>query len=256
MSYSMNDQPSQPVRSEPVRVALRMPAQTSAVTFGLMGFTILVYLGQMLSQQLLGVDVLAAMGMKANSYIIQGQYYRLITPMFLHGSLAHIGFNMYGLYIVGRGLEKAYGHWRFFLLYMLAGFAGNTLSFLFSPAPSLGASTAIFGLFAAQGVYFYQNRRIYGGQATSVLGNIGVLIVINLAYGFAPGTNIDNFGHLGGLLGGAVYALLAGPVFAIEGYPPDVRLEDKRGEVLPWLVAAVEAAGIALLAATKIFANR
>jgi membrane associated rhomboid family serine protease len=138
------------------------------------------------------------------------------------------------------------------MLYVLAAFAGNVASFWMSANPSLGASTAVFGLVAAQGIYFLQNRRIYGGQASSVLANVGFIIVINLFYGFTT-PSIDNWGHLGGLAGGVAFAFLAGPLFEIEGFAPDVRLADKRGGMLPWLVAAVEGAAIAHIASLKIF---
>jgi rhomboid protease GluP len=252
MSFSPDEQPPQPLRTDTVRVAVRLPAQNTVVTYMILGVTCAVYLAQIASQQLLGGDLPAAMGMKVNSLIMQGQYWRLFTPALLHANIAHIGFNMYALYAFGRGLERAYGHWRFFLLYLLGAFAGNVASFWMSANPSLGASTAVFGLVAAQGVYFFQNRKIYGGQASSVLANVGFIIVINLFYGFTTST-IDNWGHLGGLAGGILFALLAGPLFTIEGYPPDVSLVDKRGALLPWLVAAVEGAGIALIASLKIF---
>jgi len=252
MNYSMNEQPPEPLRTETVRVAVRMPAKTPAVTYVILGVTIAVYLAQMASQQLLGVDLPAAYGMKDNASIIQGQLWRLFTPALLHASLTHIGFNMYALYIFGRRLEQVYGHERFLLLYVLGAFAGNVASFWMSAAPSLGASTAVFGLVAAEGVYFFQNRKIYRGQATSVLYNVGFIIVVNLFLGFAT-TGIDNWGHLGGLVGGAVFAFLAGPLLEIEGFAPDVVLADKRGGMLPWLVAAVEGAGIALIASIKIF---
>jgi rhomboid protease GluP len=88
--------------------------------------------------------------------------WRLFTPLLLHGSIAHIGFNMYALFIIGPGLERYYGHLRFLVLYLLAGFAGNVFSFLFTPALSVGASTAIFGLVAAQGVFLYRHRQLFG----------------------------------------------------------------------------------------------
>jgi rhomboid protease GluP len=200
----------------------------------------------------LGGDLPAALGMKINAYIIQGEYWRLFTPALLHGGWVHIGFNMYALYSFGRGLEQAYGHGRFFLLYLIGAFAGNVASFMLSDNPSLGASTAIFGLIAAEGIYYFQNRKIYGGQARAVLQNIVMVIAINLFYGFTTST-IDNWGHLGGLAGGAVFAFLAGPVFDLEGFPPDLRLVDKHGPLLPWLVGLVEGAAIALIASFKLF---
>jgi rhomboid protease GluP len=240
------------MRIQPVQVRIKMPVSTPWVTYTILGVTIAVFLAQQASSMFLGGDLPAALGMKINQYIIQGEYWRLFTPALLHGSWIHIGFNMYALFSFGTGLERVYGHGRFFLLYLLGAFAGNVASFMFSENPSLGASTAVFGLVAAEGIYYFQNRKIYGGQSRAVLQNIVMVIGINLFYGFTT-TSIDNFGHLGGLLGGALFAFLAGPVFALEGFAPDLRLADKHGPLLPWLVAAVETAAFALVASFKIF---
>jgi rhomboid protease GluP len=195
--------------------------------------TVLVFILQAASQYILnGVDVPAGLGMKVNSLILDGQLWRLITPMFLHGSILHLGFNMYALYIFGPGLERHYGHWRFLLLYFLSGFAGNVMSFLFSASPSLGSSTAIFGLLGAEGVFLYQNRGIFGSTAQRALGNIITIAVINLVIGLSPG--IDNWGHIGGLLGGTLFAWSAGPRLRVEGIYPAVSVIDDRetGDVL------------------------
>jgi rhomboid protease GluP len=191
------------------------------VTYILMAVTIGIYLLQIATQYLLGTDIPAALGVKVNSLIIQGQYWRLITPVFLHGSLIHIGFNMYALFVIGAPLERAYGHARFTVLYFLSAFAGNIFSFLFQPAPSLGASTAIFGLLAAEGILLFQNRSIIH-NARGMLQNVVFLAVINFAIGLSGG--IDNWGHLGGFLGGLGFSWFAGPRLAlnpINGYPFD-----------------------------------
>jgi rhomboid protease GluP len=132
----------------------------------------------------------------------------------LHGSILHIAFNMYALYSIGPGLERRYGTKSFLALYLISGLWGNTLSFLFSQNNSLGASTAIFGLIAAQGVYVYQNRHLLGRAARPLLMNIIMVIAINLMLGLSP--SIDNWGHLGGLFGGLLYAWFAGPTYGIE----------------------------------------
>ena len=245
----------EPVRVEPVRVAVHLPAQKPWVTYTLIIVTVLVYLAQLGSQFLLGDDWPAALGMKINSYIIQGQYWRLITPVLLHGSIFHIGFNMWALFVFGRDVERTYGHSRFFLLYWVGGLAGNVASFL-NPAnvASLGASTAVFAVVAAQAVFWFQNRRLFGRSASANLYNLASVIGINLIFGFTvPG--IDNFGHLGGLVGGAIFAFLAGPLFEVEGFAPDLHLVDHRKGLLAWLVAAVETAGLFLIASLKIFGH-
>jgi rhomboid protease GluP len=188
-----------------------------------------VYALQLLSQYLFaGGDLLFTYGGKMNDYILQGELWRLITPIFLHASIFHIGFNMYALFIFGPELERAYGHWRYLALYLLAGFAGNVLSFVFTPNDSLGASTAIFGLVAAEAVYVYQNRNLFGKRTRPVLLNLALVVVVNFAIGLDPTSQVDNFGHLGGLIGGAIFAWFAGPQWSFEGIFPSVKVVDHR----------------------------
>ena len=190
----------------------RLPAPI--VTYALLGLTILVYIAQLGSQLLLGFDLPAALGIKVNALIAAGQWWRLLTPMLLHGSVMHIVFNMYALLIFGPGLEQHYGRGRFLLLYLIGGFAGNVVSTLFSDANSLGSSTAIFGLFAAQAVFVYRNRALFGDRAAAALRQMAVLAGINFIIGLSPG--IDNWGHLGGFVGGGLFAWWLGPVWEIR----------------------------------------
>jgi rhomboid protease GluP len=211
-----------------------MPQVSPTVTYILMGIIIFVFSLQALSLSIKGKDLPAFYGDKVNSLIAQGQVWRLFTPIFLHASLLHVGFNLYALYVLGPGLERFYGHKRFLALFILSGFAGNVMSFLFSTAPSLGASTAIFGLIGAEGVFLYQNREILGESARQGLRNVIVIALINLFIGFAPGSNIDNWGHIGGLLGGALFAWFAGPLLKVEGIFPSLTVVDQResGDVI------------------------
>jgi rhomboid protease GluP len=211
-----------------------MPQVSPTVTYILMGIIIFVFSLQALSLSIKGIDLPAFYGDKVNSLIAQGQVWRLFTPIFLHASLLHVGFNLYALYVLGPGLERFYGHKRFLALFILSGFAGNVMSFLFSTAPSLGASTAIFGLIGAEGVFLYQNREILGESARQGLRNVIVIALINLFIGFAPGSNIDNWGHIGGLLGGALFAWFAGPLLKVEGIFPSLTVVDQResGDVI------------------------
>ena len=223
------------------QVPVRAPAITPYFTYLLIALNVLVFIAQLGSQSLFGADIPAALGVKDNQLIAQGELWRLFTPMFLHGSILHIGFNMYALYIFGPGLERHFGHGRFLALYFLSGFAGNVFSFAFSPARSLGSSTAIFGLLGAQGVFLYQNREVFGGFARRALNNIIMIAVINLAIGLSPG--IDNWGHMGGLIGGTLFTWFAGPVLVVDGIFPDLSVRDQRE--LP--DALLTAAGVGLL---------
>jgi rhomboid protease GluP len=166
--------------------------------------------------------------MKVNQAILEGEYWRLVTPMFLHGSILHLGFNLYALYILGRRIERFFGSSRYLLLFLIAGITGNLFSFFFTPAPSLGSSTAIFGLLAAEGVFIFQHRELFGNRSQVALRQIIQVAVINFLIGLSPG--IDNWGHLGGLIGGAIFSWFAGPLFKLERTPTQIRFVDQRAE--------------------------
>ena len=111
--------PTPPESSPPVqsgRAAVRLPQNAPYVTYTILALTILAFLGQMATEALFGFDVLAIFGLKVNELIAEGQFWRLFTPMLLHGSLLHIGFNMYALYLFGPRLERYFGHGRFLAL--------------------------------------------------------------------------------------------------------------------------------------------
>jgi membrane associated rhomboid family serine protease len=133
--------------------------------------------------------------------VAAGEVYRLVTAMFLHYGVLHLLMNMWALWVLGRSLEAVLGPARFLALYLIAGFGGNVAAYVFT-APNdatAGASTAIFGLFAA---LFVIMRRL--GRDTSAVIPI---LVINLVFTFAvPGISIA--GHLGGLVAGAAMALV------------------------------------------------
>jgi rhomboid protease GluP len=93
---------------------------------------------------------------------------------------------------------------------------------------SVGASTAIFGLIGAEAVFLIQNRRLFAHQFRSAIGNILFIIFVNLFLGLAP--NIDNWGHIGGLVGGLMFTWFAGPLWQVEGIPPALQLVDGREE--------------------------
>jgi len=218
----------QPAVPPPGPISLRLPSTSPSVTYVILGLTILVYLLQTASKLLFGYDLPLMLGAKEGDLIRQGQLWRLITPILLHGSLLHIGFNMYALFSFGTGLERRFGHFRFLVLYLLAGFAGNVLSFLFSSGISVGSSTSIFGLIAAEGIFLYQNRKLFGEEAKRAIGNVVTVAVINLALGFSSGGVIDNWGHIGGLLGGLAFTWFSGPIWEVEGIYPLLRLADRR----------------------------
>ena len=214
--------------SQAVRVAL--PSLVPTATYVIIGFTVFVYILQMASVAIFGpavyqIDWLELYGARINEAIRAGELWRFITPVFLHGSVPHIFFNMYALLSIGSFLERQFGHGRFTLLYFLGAFSGNVFSFLLTDGYSVGASTAVFGLVAAQLIFFYKNRVLFGSQARQAISNSVFIIAVNLFIGLTPG--IDNWGHVGGLLGGAVFAWFASPRWKVVGITPDFHLQDQ-----------------------------
>jgi rhomboid protease GluP len=146
--------------------------------------------------------VLIQYGAKFNPLIKEGEWWRFFTPIFLHIGFFHLFMNTMALYYLGMTVERLYGSWRFFVIYLIAGFFGTLGSFLFTSSLSAGASGAIFGLFGAL-LYF---GTVYRHLFLQTMGtNIIGLIVLNLVLGLIiPG--IDNAGHIGGLIGGFLAA--------------------------------------------------
>ena len=201
-----------PQTTPPIAVAL--PVVKPIITYSLLGILVVVYILQALSELFWGDDLLFYFGGKINEFIIAGEYWRLLTPVFLHGSLAHLGSNALGLFVFGTRVESLFGHRRFLIVYLLSGITGVVASFIFSPNPSLGASGAIFGLLGAFTIYFFNNRSKFGERGNAYLRDMLVLIGIQLVVSFRPG--IDLWGHVGGLIGGAAVSLFIAPKWRVE----------------------------------------
>jgi membrane associated rhomboid family serine protease len=129
--------------------------------------------------------------------LLGSQPWRIVTGLFVHSSFFHILFNMWAVWIFGRMLENILGTWRFVALFFLAGLGGDLAVTLLSPGtPVVGASGAIFGLFAA----FFVIQRSLGYNAVQLL----VIMGLNLIVGFLPGTNISWQAHVGGIVLGFI----------------------------------------------------
>jgi membrane associated rhomboid family serine protease len=146
---------------------------------------------------------LVDMGALVPAYVaVEHQYWRLFTAMWLHGGLLHVAFNMYALYIGGAYLEMIAGKGKYLAIYVIAGVAGNVAVYLLAAPISvtIGASTAIFGIFGALFTYSLHNRDSAVGNA---LRSMGTVILINLVITFVvPGISWQ--GHVGGLIGGVL----------------------------------------------------
>jgi len=251
--------PPVPERAQPVlpqRPPLRAPAPRPAATppmvrvvtvllvVNVLMYAVTVVLSGSLDPSL---DALYVLGAKENSAIDAGQWWRLLTPMVLHGGVLHLLFNSWALYALGTGAEAAFGARRFLAIYLLAGIAGNMASYLVSADRlSVGASGAIFGLLGALAARIFAARSVLGREATKMqFGQIGSMIAINLVFGFAV-PNIDNAAHIGGLLVGALVGLVLAPRLNVRptygGVIPARRPDDR----MAWLqVAAITLAIVA-----------
>ncbi len=174
------------------------------VTYGLILLCILCYVVPILFGY---YDSLVSMFSIYPSAIKAGEYYRLLTAAFLHGNIIHLLFNCYALFVIGSQVESFLGRFKYIAIYLFSAVSASLLSMLFlGNHLSLGASGAIFGLMGAI-VYFGYHYRVYLGNI--VKSQIIPLILFNLLLGFTlPG--IDNFAHIGGLIGGSVFTIALG----------------------------------------------
>lgn len=160
--------------------------------------------------------VLIRFGAKDNDLIMQGQYWRFITPIFLHANALHALLNVLNFVVLGVFLERLVGHLRFLLIYILCGVISIIASFYFSPQEvSVGASGAIFGLVGAYSVFILVHRRAFRlGGAPAILWLV-MVIGLNLSIGFFV-QNVDNFAHVGGLLSGCLLGWWFTPVYRLS----------------------------------------
>lgn len=212
-----------PVAS-PRRAAPRpMPAIPVYVTPAIVVLNALVLVGMVAT----GVGMvdptgeeLVAWGSNAGVWTLSGQWWRLITSVFVHGGLLHIGLNMWVLWGLGRTTERVFGSLGFALVYLVAGIGGSFASVLVHPnVNSVGASGAIFGIAGAFLAFLLRNRdRMDPVVLTTVRRNLLNFVLVNLAIGFAIPV-IDQSAHVGGLVTGFVAGLVVSPRL-VQGAPP------------------------------------
>jgi rhomboid protease GluP len=189
--------------------------------------------------------VLITYGAKDNDLMIQGQYWRFITPIFLHANLLHVGLNMLNFFVLGIFLERLVGHLRFLLIYLLTGVISIIASFYFMPQEiSVGASGAIFGLVGAYSVFVLTHRRAFRNNGYPALLWLVLIIGVNLSIGlFIP--NVDNYAHLGGLLSGCLLGWWFMPLYTLS---PNKALIDVHSLSRRWPLALLTIVGTLMLA--------
>ncbi|MBB6454273.1 rhomboid protease GluP [Salirhabdus euzebyi] len=143
-------------------------------------------------------------GAKFNPYIIDGEWWRIVSSMFIHVGYLHLLMNMLALYYLGNAVERMYGSFKFFIIYFLAGVFGGLASFSFNTSVAAGASGAIFGLFGALLFFGLINRKLFFQTMGS---NLLFIIGLNIVLGISV-PSIDNSAHMGGLIGGFLAAAI------------------------------------------------
>jgi len=185
------------------------------VTWGLIVLNILVFLVMAVTGAGLfefDIDALYKWGGNVRSLTTAGEWYRLLTSMFLHAGLIHLLFNMYALFYVGLYLEPLLGKWRYLAVYLCTGiFASLTSIALHDDVISVGASGAIFGLYGLFLALLTTNL-IDKSMRKPMLTSIGIFVGYNLLFGLKSG--VDNAAHVGGLVSGAILGYLYYVVFS------------------------------------------
>ncbi|WP_240542706.1 rhomboid family intramembrane serine protease [Exiguobacterium qingdaonense] len=177
------------------------------VVYGLLFVTFLVmWLAESVGSTL-DPNTLIAFGAKVNPLIEQGEWWRLITPMFLHIGWFHFSINMFALFSLGPLVERMYGSARFLMIYVIGGILATTASYAFSESISAGASGALFGLVGALLYFGLRDRSLF----MKTLGPpLFIMLGLNVGLAFVLGASLDHFAHVGGLVGGFVVSGVVG----------------------------------------------
>ena len=182
-------------------------------------------------------EAIVRAGALTRAGVVAGEWWRLLTAVFMHGGIEHLVGNAIALVVLGMMCEHAFGRTQFLFLFVMSGLAGSVLSVIMAPGPSVGASGAIFGLQGAAIVLFRRHR----DRLVMRAHRIGVVLIVWALYTIAQGAFtpfVDNGAHIGGFVGGALVARGLHPV-VLDPPPDEVRVRIRRQG---WLIAALLAA--------------
>lgn len=183
--------------------------KTPIITYALITINIIIFLLMyIIGNGSEDTRTLVDFGALSKILVKYGDYYRIITCAFLHIGILHLLCNMYALYIIGKDIESFFGRFKYIFIYLISTIVGSltSLTFMDEYTISAGASGAIFGLMGSL-LYFGYNYRVTLNN--SINKQILPIIFINLLFGFMS-SGVDNFAHLGGLLGGYIASMVVG----------------------------------------------
>lgn len=198
--------------AQPVRLTWVMVGVLVVFWLGLwaLGATHLAEFFKGQSGQVDGLRLATYTGMKTTPQIMeQGQWWRLVSSMFIHLDIMHLAFNAYGLYQIGPLIERFFGRSRWVIVYILSGLVGSLASLAWSDVPSAGASGAIYGVVGALLVFGYKYRAILPDRVSHAFTRgLAPWVIFGIGIGVVGAMPMDNAAHLGGLGTGALLALV------------------------------------------------
>jgi rhomboid protease GluP len=173
------------------------------VSLVLIAINIVVFIWELATGALASKNAIIAAGALSRDEVMQGEVWRIVTCMFLHGGIDHLIGNCIALYALGMACEHAFGSARTLAIYFISGLSGSLMSLALTQGHAVGASGAIFGLSAAVVVFLYRYHQQFYLRDKRIAFVLLVWAVYTVGTGFLQ-PEIDNFCHIGGFVGGAI----------------------------------------------------
>ena len=182
--------------------------QEYKITYSIIGINIIIYIfSAFFSQDIVDMDMQTLVDMGAlygPLTVLKGEWWRLLTAMFLHGGMTHLLMNMFSLYLIGRGVEMYFDTKSYLIIYLFSGLLGGLASLYMHPnSVGIGASGAIFGVFGALAGFFLAHRDKIEAHSKAFMKDFGIVLGINLVLGLSI-PSIDVSAHIGGLIIGLI----------------------------------------------------
>ncbi|KAK4477704.1 hypothetical protein RD792_016953 [Penstemon davidsonii] len=159
-------------------------------------------------------------GAKINNLILSGEWWRLITPMFLHSGIFHIALGSWVLFTFGVEVSKVYGSFTFLLIYILGGISGNLISFLHTPYPTVGGTGPVFAVIGAWLIYQVQNKDVIAKNSSQRMF-LKAIIATSLSSLLTNFTPIDEWTHFAAAVTGIAYGFVTCPTLEVKGASPE-----------------------------------